>query len=135
MKRIPEIMARFIVRRPWWLIVVALVLSAVAVPGITMLETNSGMDTLISPRSQVYRDNELYEQQFGRSPITVLLTGNLADIFSTDNLTILSQFEQDFSRDPRYRSIFSPVTVLQRAAEEASQMKQALEAEIAQASA
>ena len=130
MKRIPELFARFVVRKPWWLLVIALVVSAAAVPGVTMLETSSGMDTLISPNSKVYQDNENYEAQFGRPPITVLLTGDLGDIFSIENLAIISRFEREFSLDPRYRSVMGPVTALQEAADEANRKKQALETEV-----
>jgi len=132
-KRIPRILAKIIERRPWWFIVLTILLSVAAIPGITMLETESGFNTLVSPQSEVFQDNAHYEEQFGGAPIAVLLNGEVEYIFSTNNLAILDEFEQHFSEDQRYRSILSPVTVLKLAAAEASQMRQALEAEIIRA--
>ncbi len=121
MKRFSEALARFIERRPWWLLIVALVLMGVAAPGVTLLEPETGFDAFVSSNSEIAQDNLRYEEQFGAEPITVLLEGQREDIFSSENLAILSEFEQEFSDDERYRSILSPVTLLQTAIEEAKQ--------------
>jgi hydrophobe/amphiphile efflux-3 (HAE3) family protein len=118
MKRITEALARFVIRRSWWLLLAVLLLSAAAVPGVTMLKSDTGFDALVSPSSELAQDNARYEAQFGGDTITLLLEGSLDDIFSTDNLAILAQFEQQFSADERYRSIISPLTVLRGAMEE-----------------
>jgi hydrophobe/amphiphile efflux-3 (HAE3) family protein len=115
MKRIIEALARFVIRRSWWLMLLVLLLSAAAVPGVTMLKSDTGFNALVSPRSELARDNARYEEQFGGDTITVVLEGSLDDIFSTDNLDILAQFEQQFSAEERYRSIISPLTVFQAA--------------------
>jgi predicted RND superfamily exporter protein len=88
------------------------VLTAAAVPGITMLDAETGYNTLVSSHSQIFQDNARYEEQFGGEPITVLITGQLEDIFSADNLAILGEFEQDISQDPHYLSTLSPFTVI-----------------------
>lgn len=129
-ERIPENIAKFIRRRAWWLIAVIVVLSGALVPGIAMIKTESGFGGLVSSDSQIFKDNARYEEQFGAEPITILLSGHIDDIFSTENLYILNAFEQEFSQDNRYRSILSPVTVLQIAAAKITQSRQALEAEI-----
>ena len=133
MKRLPELLARFIARRPWWIIVGAAVLVAAMVPGISMLEIETGFDALVSSSSEIAQDNSRYEEQFGGDPITVILTGQLEEILSADNLLILSQLEQQISEDNRYRSIISPLTLLRTAVEEANKTKQALEEQIATA--
>jgi len=131
LREIPERLARLVRRRSWWFIAVVLALSAAVVPGIMMLEAESGIDTLVSSGSQVFQDNAHYEEQFGGEPITVLLSGQNDEIFSTYNLAILNDFEQEFSQDEYYHSIVSPVTVLQMAAAEVLQARQLLESEIA----
>jgi len=131
LKRIPEKLAIFIWRRAWWLGAVIVVLSAALAPGIAMMETESGFGALVSSDSKIFQDNARYEEQFGAEPITILLSGQVDDIFSVGNLAILNDFEQEFSQDERYRSILSPVTVLQLAAADVIQARQALEAEIA----
>jgi len=130
-KRLSEALARFIERRPWWLIIVAIVLAAASVPGTTMLKTETGFNALVSPESEISQDNSRYEEQFGGEPITILLNGQLDDIFSVDNLAILSKFEQEFSLDRRYRAIIGPSTLLQTAIDEANQAWQAFQEQIA----
>ena len=131
MKRLSQALARFIERRPWWLIIVVLVLAAATAPGITMLKTETGFDALVSSDSEISQDNSRYEEQFGGEPIIILLNGQLNDIFSTDNLVILSEFEHEFSNDRRYRTITGPLTVLQTAIDETNQARQAFQEQIA----
>ncbi len=119
MRRIAEVLARFVVRRSWLFIVIAVALSAAAVPGITMLETDTGFDALVSPEAKIARDTARYEAEFGGEPISILLTGRLADIFSPANLAILAEFEAQFAADGRYRAISSPLDVLRAAQMEA----------------
>ncbi|MFC2046801.1 RND family transporter [Chloroflexota bacterium] len=131
MKRLAEALARFIERRPWWIIIVAIVLTVAAVPGITMLETETGFSSLVSADSNISRDNARYEEQFGGEPITIILTGQLGDIFSANNLAILSKFEQEFSHDGRYLAIIGPQTLLHTAQEEANEARQAFQEQMA----
>ena len=129
-KKIPEKLALFIRRRAWWLVAVIVVLSAALAPGIALMETESGFGALVSSDSQIFQDNARYEEQFGAESITILLSGQVDAIFSAGNLVILNDFEQEFSQDERYRYILSPVTILQLAAADIIQARQALEAEI-----
>ncbi|MBA7485633.1 hypothetical protein ES707_21182 [subsurface metagenome] len=131
MKRLSEALARFIEHRPWWLVIVATVLAAAAVPGITMLKMETGFSALVSSGSEISLDNSRYEEQFGGEPITILLDGHLDDIFSTDNLSILSEFEQKFSYDERCCAVIGPTTLLKTAIEEAIQVRQAFQEQLA----
>jgi len=130
-KRLSKALARFIERRPWWIVILAIVLVAIAVPGITMLRTETGFNALVSPDSEISQDNSRYEAQFGGEPITILLSGQLDDIFSAGNLAILFDFEREFSSDTRYRAITGPVNLLQIALEEADRTRQAFWEQVA----
>jgi len=121
MKRFSEALARFVERRSWWLLLIVLLVSGAAVPGLTLLKSETGFDALVSPSSEIAQGNSRYEEQFGGDSIAVLLEGQLEDIFSVANLATLDQFEQQFSSDERYRSIIGPLTLLEAAIEEASQ--------------
>jgi hydrophobe/amphiphile efflux-3 (HAE3) family protein len=109
--RFPEALARFIKRRPWWLVIAAVVLAMALAPGVTMLKSETGFDSLVSSDSEIWQDNLRYQEQFGGEPITVLLTGQVDDIFSVGNLAVLSQFEQVFSDDTRYLAVLGPLTI------------------------
>jgi hydrophobe/amphiphile efflux-3 (HAE3) family protein len=130
LKRLSEAIARFIERRPWWLVIAAIVLAAAAIPGITMLETETGFDALISSNAKISQDNSRYEEQFGGEPITILLNGQIADVFSADNLAIMSQFEQEFSYDERCCAVIGPTTLIHTAIEEAIEANQAFQEQI-----
>jgi hydrophobe/amphiphile efflux-3 (HAE3) family protein len=133
MKRFTAALARFIGRWPWLILALALVLSVAAVPGITMLEMETGFAALVSPDSSLWQDTSRYEAEFGGDPITILLTGDIDDIFSTANLATLADFEREFSADQRYLVINSPQTVLELARQEVEQARQDLEEQLAQA--
>ena len=124
MKRLSQALARFIQRRPWLFIIIAIILSAGAIPGVFMLETETGFEAFVSSDSKIAQDNSRYEAQFGGEPITILLTGKLDDIFSTSNLAILTDFEEKFAGDERFRAINGPLAPLQIALEEANQARQ-----------
>jgi len=125
-RKLSQALARFIERRPWLFIVIAVLLSAAAVPGITMLETETGFAALVSPDAKISQDNTRYQEQFGGESITVLLEGQLDDVFSVGNLAILSDFEETISRDERYRGVNSPLGVLRITGEEAVKAGQPL---------
>ncbi|MFC2010121.1 RND family transporter [Chloroflexota bacterium] len=127
MRRLSGALARFIERRPWWIIIVAVVLAAAAAPGITMLKTESGFSALVSSNSDIAQDNWRYQEQFGGEGITILLEGELDDIFSVDNLAVLGNFEHQLSGDERYRAVTGPLTILQTAIEEAGLTQQVLQ--------
>jgi hydrophobe/amphiphile efflux-3 (HAE3) family protein len=131
LRRFTAALARCIGRWPWLIIAVALLLSAAAVPGITLLETETGFAALVSPDSKIAQDNARYQEQFGGEPITILLGGPLDTIFSTQNLAILADFDKEFSGDERYRAINGPLTVLAAAAEELTGAAQTLESQLA----
>jgi hydrophobe/amphiphile efflux-3 (HAE3) family protein len=102
-----------------------------AVPGITMLETETGFDALVSPGAKISQDNSRYEEQFGGEPITILLNGRLDDILSADNLAIMSEFEQEFSYDERCCAVIGPTTLIHAAVDEAIKVSQAFQEQIA----
>jgi hydrophobe/amphiphile efflux-3 (HAE3) family protein len=129
-EKFSKAIARFIERRPWWILLLVVLLSGAAAPGLTLLESSTGFESLVSPSSDLWQENARYEEQFGGDSITILLEGRQEDIFSVENLAILEQFEQEFSQDDRYRSIVGPITVFQGAIEEAERMRQELQTEI-----
>jgi hydrophobe/amphiphile efflux-3 (HAE3) family protein len=115
MKRLSATLGRFIRRWPWLIIILAILISAAAVPGVTRLTKDTGFDAFISSDSPIAQDNYRYQAEFGGESIVVLLTGQLEDIFSTQNLEVLYDFKQTIIQDDRYISIVSPITVLEAA--------------------
>jgi hydrophobe/amphiphile efflux-3 (HAE3) family protein len=127
MKRMTEALARFVLRYSWWLLLTVVLISGAIIPGATMLTPDSGFNSLVSSSSEISRDNVRYEAKFGGDPITILLEGDLDAIFSTANLAVLNEFEQQFSADGRYLYIISPLTVFRAAIDQANQQRQAFQ--------
>ena len=130
MQGLPRTLAKFIERRSIWLILSALVISAALAPGITLLKTETGFDTMLSPGSAIFENTELHEAEFGGEPIVILLKADCTDtIFSPSGISLLNRFEQEFSpaQDARVDSILGPITILEMAKAEASKMGSDLE--------
>jgi len=117
-RRVSEALARFIPGRSWWVIGIAVMLTGAAIPGISMLQTETGFNAMIPAGSELARDNARFEEQFGAEPITVILEGRPEDPLSPANLNVLGRFEAWLRGDERYRAVFSPLTVLQAAADQ-----------------
>ncbi len=121
---LPFTLARFIVRRSWMFIILAIVATVLLVPGISLLESEGGLDTLVSPDSRVFKDTEILEREFGGDPLLVMLKGSVNEILTPEGLIPLDRFEKTFGpdADPRVHSIISPVTILKVASEESARL-------------
>ena len=118
MKRISNVIGRFVRRWPWLIIIVVVAVSAAAAPGVTMLEINTGYSSFISQDEPIAQANTRYQAEFGGQTIGVLITGQIDDVFSTYNLEILDDFEQFISQETRYMAIYGPISVFSAAWEE-----------------
>ncbi|MFO8009443.1 MAG: hydrophobe/amphiphile efflux-3 (HAE3) family transporter [Dehalococcoidia bacterium] len=121
LKKLPGIIARLIERRSLLIIILVVILSAILGPGITQLKPETGLDTMLSPDSEIFRDTTIYEKEFGAESNVILLRGSLEDIFSKESLSLLEQFEQYIHQEQgdKIHSLVGPVTILKMAAEEA----------------
>jgi hydrophobe/amphiphile efflux-3 (HAE3) family protein len=133
MRNISEKLARFIERHPLWYVVIAVIITAAAIPGLTMLKTETGFSALVSKDADISINNARYQEQFGGEPINVLFTGQLDDLLSTQNLAALAQFEQIVSDEDTFISINSPLDVLRLAVSEAKQKIETISQQITNA--
>jgi hydrophobe/amphiphile efflux-3 (HAE3) family protein len=133
MRNISEKLARFIERHPLWYVVIAVIIAAAAIPGLTMLKTETGFSALVSKDADISVNNARYQEQFGGESINVLFTGQLDDLFSQQNLAALAQFEQIVSDDDTFISINSPLDVLRLAVSEAKQKIETISQQITNA--
>jgi uncharacterized protein len=122
----------FIERAPWWVIIITIVFSLAAVPGILKLKTDSSLNSLVSPKAAVSQDTRRYQANFGDEPITILLSGPLDTLFDSGNLAILSQFEAEFPSNHDC-IITSPLTLLNQALAQAQNNQQILQDQITRA--
>jgi hydrophobe/amphiphile efflux-3 (HAE3) family protein len=103
-----------------------------AVPGVILLKTDSSLKPMVSPDSTVNLETQRYQEQFGRDPITVILSGNPEDISLGENLAQINAFEQEFTE--KYNcDIISPVTIINAAIHQADQAQLQMIDQISQA--
>ena len=121
MRILSEKLARFIERHPLWYVTIAVIITAAAIPGLTMLETETGFSALISEDAEISVNDDRYQEKFGGYSINVMLTGQLDDLFSIQNLASLSQLEQELSQDDTYLSIYSTLDIFHLAIAETKQ--------------
>ncbi len=133
MRSISKKLARFIQHHPFWYMAIAVIITAAAVPGLTMLKTETGFSALVSEDADISVNNARYQEQFGGESINVLFTGHLDDLFSTQTLAALAQFEQIVSDDDTFISINSPLIVLRLAVAEAKQKTETISRQITDA--
>ncbi len=98
-----------------------------------MIKTETGFSTLVKPDAAISVDSSRYEEQFGGEPVTLLLKGSYDAVFSPANLAVLSDFHDWVAADERYRTVTSPLTVIQEAMEEAAQSRLLFEQQLAEA--
>ena len=118
-----------------WIIAVAALATVALAFGLPRIQFRTGQDTLLSPNSQVYKDNLRYQEQFGGDPMLVLFEGDVLNLLSSPNLDTLREVEQELDADPRYFSVVSPLTVVQLGAEQAKVQQAATVAQLDQAAA
>ncbi len=103
-------------RRTAAVLAVVVLLSAVAMIGLTQLEFSTGQDSYIDSSSQVAKDNEQYQSLFGGENMVVLLTAaegkSVVDVLTADTIAQLNEIEQALATDPSIESIVSPVALL-----------------------
>ncbi len=126
-RKIPEKLAIFIERRSILLIFLGVIITALLIPGTFQLKTETGMDTMLQPSNDIFSDTKEYEEQFGAETTIVLIEAGVEDVFTSENLKILHEFEQQFLTHEGIQSIISPVTVLQIAKLEAIERGEATE--------
>ncbi len=118
-------------RRTWHFIIIAILLTAIAIPGVLMLETETGLNTLVSSEARVFQDTKKHDLAFGSEPLVILLEGNTTDdIFSQENLLVLSKLEREISKHKLFHSILSPITIFNLAIDEAFLHQKVLEEQI-----
>jgi uncharacterized protein len=111
-------LSRFVRQHPLAIIAVTLVASLVLALGIPRLEFETGQDRLLAPDSQIARDNERFQAQFGGDPVLVLFEtpaggDDIRHLFTAENRRQLAALEQELSASGRVHRVISPLTVLE----------------------
>jgi hydrophobe/amphiphile efflux-3 (HAE3) family protein len=118
---------------PWLVLGVCVALAVAMVPGILLIEVETGQENLLPEDSEVRTQNEAYQDQFGGDTMQLLLEGDREDILAADNLRLMQELEAELATDDRYLAVYSPATYLQVAADEAQATLDRFNSEVAAA--
>lgn len=105
--------SRLIARRYRTIIAGAVVITLALAVGAPMLRFETSQNALIGGSSQTARDNARYQRQFGGEPMIVLYTGNVEQLFTTDNIARMQTLERDLRATGLYKYVLSPLTALE----------------------
>lgn len=105
--------ADLIRRRYGWLLAASAVATVVFALGIPRLEFRTSQDTLIDPSSSIYKENLVYQRQFGGEPVLVLFSGaHIRDLLAQPNIDELAALEEELRESGLYHAVISPLTIL-----------------------
>ena len=78
--------------------------------GVTQIELNTGNDTLISDNTDIYQDNEAYQNEFGKDPIILIF--DQETVYEASSLLLMNEIQQDIENLDGIFAINSPVTII-----------------------
>lgn len=101
-----------IIKYPVKILLVTLVILIVLAIGITKIKLKTGNDTLISANSDIYKNNEAYQNEFGKDPIILIFDED--ERFEPATLKFMNKLQGDIENLEGIFAINSPVTVMKQ---------------------
>jgi len=89
--------------------VVALVGTVALAFGLPMLAFRTSQDTMVSPSSQVYRNDVLYQGLFGGEVMVVIYHGDVRQLFSPANRAALAKLDDQLGARSDIHAVVSPL--------------------------
>lgn len=115
MRRISDGLAQVITRKGRFVVATIVVITLALALGLPRLGFVTGEDTIISPSSDVYADNLRFQQAFGGEAMLVLYEGDIAGLFTPENVFAMSAMEEELRATGRFHSVITPLTALRYA--------------------
>lgn len=100
----------FITKYPVKILSITMIILVVLSLGVTNITLKTGNDTLISDQSDIYKDNESYQMQFGKDPIILIFSEDVQ--YDPSTLKLMNKLQSDIEDLDGIFSINSPVTVM-----------------------
>lgn len=102
-------------RRPI-IIMVGLILIVASLFGAMRITMASGTGTFLSTESQIYKDYERFNENFGSSAIVVMVTGdNMSQLLQVDNMKAMETVETQMGTNPKVISAIGPTFMIKQA--------------------
>ncbi len=78
--------------------------------GVTQIELKTGNDTLISDNTDIYQDNEAYQNEFGKDPIILIF--DQETLYESTSILLMNKIQEDIENLEGIFAINSPVTII-----------------------
>ena len=111
-------LAAFLVRRPVFVLALSLIALVGLALGLSKIEFRTSQDTLVSPSTQVFKDNVRYEDEFGGETMLVLFSGDPVGLFSDENIVALQDLEAELRATDGVATVVGPYTAVRYAADQ-----------------
>jgi hydrophobe/amphiphile efflux-3 (HAE3) family protein len=117
MEHAARVLASGIRRAPVVLVAVTMCAAVALAFGIPRLKFQTGQDTLLDPNSKISLDNARFQRQFGGDPMLILFSAqgdsDIRQLFAPGNRATLGRLGRDIEATGGFKSVISPLTVLQ----------------------
>ena len=95
MKEISDKVISFIVKRPWFVILFVILFVVSALGFLPKITIDNSVDVFFDKNSKSYIDFQEWKEQFGSDQIVIVAFED-KDIFTADNLTLISDLTEKF---------------------------------------
>jgi hydrophobe/amphiphile efflux-3 (HAE3) family protein len=107
----------FVERRRLLILIASALLIIAAIFGAQRLSMATGIKTLLSGDSQVYKDYMAFSEHFGGQSVVVMVEGDdLAELLAPENLEAMKDVEERVGRNPDVVSAIGPSLFIEQAA-------------------
>jgi predicted RND superfamily exporter protein len=104
--------ANLLIKHPIKTMTVMIVLILVSLVGVMFVELKTGNDTLVSDDTDIYLDNEAYQEVFGQDPIVLIYENE--NPFSKESIDFIYQLDQSIEGMDGIFSVSSPVVMIEQ---------------------
>lgn len=110
-----EKLTRFIIKRPVKIMIFSIIVILIFVAGAVNVRMATGNETLVDSETEVFKNNEMLENEFGGEAIILLYEGlDDEDVISVANIEHMSQLQQQLSFNRNIYSMISPLTLIEQ---------------------
>ena len=115
--RIVKRLSIYLMKHPMKIMLISLISIIVFAVGARNVEMATGNDTLVSSESDIYKDNQQLEEEFGGESIIILYEStDSEDLITTERLEHMKGMENTLYAEEQIYSIISPVTLTEQIA-------------------
>lgn len=128
-----ERLGNFISQKAIIFVVLSTIITIVMVFGIFKIEIKTSTDMMVLDNNAVMQDTKQFENEFGGETLILLLSGDKNTILQADNWAKMEEMQGEIAKLDQVRSVTSPVTIANMAADQAVKQQELIQLQTQQA--